>query len=359
MKINLRTTSIAPMLQFLRDLKHNQATFDQINTILNHPDYDYEFRRYGATKLAMANYFLHLKTITDSDIPTLRESRPTEVRDKHSLWLAALDNPEQIDELANKIQAFISDEALARVSAMVMAGLPDNANIDIVDVVCTMSIGGSFGYVYEGAFHIDLLRLAESDDILRGLPLLLAHETYHVAMMAYEAAYISDFTLEQWFIHFFSGEGLAIKFCNNAQGTISKPIYTHIPVNAGLDVYTMDYLNSKFGEAWEVFERTQSAIRAGKMNKDEVWAHLMDYWFNFHTDRQQPDETPLLQQSLAYSFGNDLYGTIFDVFGKGVLFECVRYPEQTLTYFEKARGFSMPTGTKAPGRTHCTGSVGV
>ncbi|MCL2420998.1 MAG: DUF2268 domain-containing putative Zn-dependent protease [Defluviitaleaceae bacterium] len=337
MKINLRTASVSPMLQFLRDLKNGRAASAQITEILNHPDYDYEFRRYGAAKQPMINYFLNLNTIPDSKIPALRESRPTEVKDKHALWIAALSDPDRFEALLGKVQSFISPEVLDKISAMVLAGMPDDANIGTIDIVCTMSIGGSFGYVYDGAFHIDLLHLGAADENMQGLPLLLAHEVHHVAMMDYESAYINDFTLAQWFIHFFSGEGLAIKFCNNAQGTISKPIYDHIPANAGLDAFTMDYLNGKFEAAWRVFESTLSAIRAGKLNKDEVWTHLMSYWFNFHTDKQQADETPLLQQCLAYSFGNDLYGAIYDAFGKDVLFDCVRHPEKTLAYFRRTQ----------------------
>jgi len=337
MKINLRLSSITPMLQFLRDLKSNQATYVQIAEILDHPDYDYEFRRYGSAKQPMIDYFINLNTITDAEIPALRESRPTEVLDKHPLWIAAFNDPNVYKELANKLHFIISGEMLDRVSNMVLAGIPDDADIDTIDVVCTMSIGGSFGYVYDGAFHIDILRIPEMGEKPEMyLPLLLAHETHHVVMMAYESEYVDNFTLEQWFIHFFSGEGLAIKFCNNAQGTISKPIYNHLPVNAGLDAFTMEYLNGKFNEAWVVFQKTLSSIRAGKMNKNDVWAHLMNYWYSFHTDYQQPNEAPLLQQSLAYSFGNDLYGTIYDAFGKNVLFDCVRHPEKVLDTFDKA-----------------------
>jgi len=333
MTLNLRTDSIAPMLQFLCDLKSGCATASQIADILNHPDYDYEFRRYGAEKHPMVNYFMNLNNIPYSEIPVLRESRPTELKDKHHLWIAALDCPSSFDKLLCKVQSLISGDVLSEVSAMVLAGLPNDISVGVIDVVCTMSIGGSFGYVYDGAFHIDLLRLGIADDMLKGLPLLIAHEAHHVAMMKYESTYVNDFTLEQMFIHSFSCEGLAIKFCNNAEGNFSKSLYSHIPVNAGLDTFTMDYLNGKFEEALGVFENTLSGIRAGKISQDEFWTHYNDYWLNFHADGQQPDETPLLQHSLEYSFGNDLYGAIYDYFGKKTLFDCVRNPEKVLECF--------------------------
>ena len=333
-KINLRTTSVQPMITFLQGLKTGQATRDQLIEIFNHPDYDYEFRRYqshgeATSKEQIIDYFYSLPVVQESDIPALRPSRMTELRDKHALWLHAYNNPQEYE--VGIFERLITDDVLKDVTKLVEAGLPDDVAIDVIDVVVTLSIGGSFGYVYDGAFHIDLLRIPAMG--WEALPSLLAHESHHVAMMNYESEYIDAFTLEEWFIHFFSGEGLAVKFCNNAQGTISKPIYENRPVNEGLDSFTMTYLNEKFDEALDTFHTTLAAIRGGRMTKEDVWKHLMTYWFNFHTDDQQCDEAPKLQQSLAYSFGNDFYGAIYDAFGKSVLFSCVRHPLKAVELF--------------------------
>ena len=335
MNINLRMSSIIPMLNFLRDLKNEQATLAQITDIFNHPDYDFEFKRHGAaSKDPIIDYFLNLNTIKPSDIPVLRASRITELRDKHELWLAAYENPQRYEQLHNSLKLFITDEMLAGVTAMVKRGLPEDADIGTIDVISTMSISGSFGYVFDGAFHFDILRLTE--DKLNYLPLLFAHEAHHLAMMNYESSFVDSFSLEEWYIHSFSGEGLAVKFCNNAEGTISKPIYNDRPPNLGLDKFTMNYLNQRFDEALKVFEDTLTAIRLGKMSKDDIEKQLMEYWYNFHTEDQQPDEAPKLQQSFAYSFGNDFFGAIYDAFGREKLFECVRYPLKALDYFKRA-----------------------
>ena len=333
MKINLRMSSIFPMLEFLRDLKKGQATRTQLTEIFNHPDYDYEFRRYEvASKKPLIDYFLSLDTIKESEIPILRPSRPTELTDKHPLWLSAYEQPEHYESIYNKIKQFITDEMLAEVETLIKRGLPDGIDIDTVDVICTLGIGGSNGYVFDGAFHFDLLQL--DDDKLKELPLLFAHEIHHIAMMKYGSDFEHDLTLEEWYIYCFSGEGLALKFCNNAKGAISKPLYKDRPVNEGLDHFSMDYLNGKFDEARAVFKRTLADIRAGTISKEDVYQQLTSYWLNFHTEGQHVDETPKLNQPLLYSFGNDLFGAIYDAYGKEILFDCVRHPLKAVLKFE-------------------------
>ena len=321
------------MLEFLRDLEKERATRSQLTEIFNHPDYDYEFRRYGVeTKNPIIDYFLNLNTIRETEIPTLRSSRITELKDKHPLWLDAYERPDHYELIYNKAKQFFTDEMLLEVVTLVKRGLPDDHDIGKVDVICTMGIGGSNGYVFDGAFHFDLLRLADGN--LKDLPLLLAHEIHHVAMMRYGADFEQTLTLEEQYIYWFSAEGLAIKFCNNAEGAISKRLYEDRPVNEGLDEFSIDYLNGKFDEALGIFKRTLMSIREETISREEVYQQFSEYWLNFHTEGQQPNETPKLLQPLLYSFGNDLFGAIYDAYGKEILFDCVRHPLKAIEYFE-------------------------
>ena len=340
MKINLRTSSISLMLEFMHNLQTGQTNEAQLASIFNHPDYDFEFRRYQAhepvaSKEEITDYFLNLRTVQIADIPALRLSRLTELQDKHPLWLDVYENPKKYEAKYNHMLSLITDDVLCEASSLVKYGLPDGAEIGEIDFIVTLSIGGSCGYVYDGAFHIDLMQMEKLG--WENLKSIIAHEVHHVALMNYEADYVDTFSLEEWFIHFFAGEGLAVKFCNNAQGTVSKPIYKNHPVNEGLDRFTMEYLNRKFDEAYTVFNTTLEAVRHGKMTRDELWKHLMKYWFCFHTDDQSPDEAPKLLHSLAYSFGNDFYGAIYDAFGKEILFECVKHPIKAVDLFERAK----------------------
>jgi len=100
----------------------------------------------------------------------------------------------------------------------------------------------------------------------------------------------------------------------------------------------MNYLNGRFEEAYKVFKDTLADIRAGTMTKNDVFKQLEDYWWNVYTDEQSRDEKPVLKQSRIYSFGNDLYGAIYDAYGLDLLFDCVRNPLRAVECFENITG---------------------
>jgi len=333
MKIDFNMSSIVPMLRFLRNLKNKQADKKQISDIFNHPDYDFEFRRYGiSSKDLFIDYFMKINTITESDIPLLKSERKNMIRNKHKRWLFAYENPEYYEVLYDKIRLFINADMLEDICTRVKKGLPANTDIDNIRMISTMSIGTSFGYVYDDTLHFDIMGF--HNESLDTLSSLIAHETHHLAMWKYVSDFIGSLTLEERYIFCFSGEGLAVKFCNNAKGAISKAIDDNRPVNEGLDSFSMDYLNECFSESLKIFKDTLIDIRAGKMNADDVSNQLKNYWWNLYTEEQNPAEEPLLKHSRIYSFGNDLFGTIYDIYGKETLFDCVRNPLKAVKYFE-------------------------
>ena len=122
---------------------------------------------------------------------------------------------------------------------------------------------------------------------------------------------------------------MAIKFCNNAEGVFSKAI------DSTRSAWNLSYLNERFYETYEVFENTLAKIRSEEMSREELQEQWENYWMNRHTDEQSPDEEPLLGQSRNYSFGNDLFGSIYDVYGAEVLFDCVRHPLKAVEYFRQ------------------------
>ena len=329
-KIDFRTSSIPSMLNFLRDLKNGQADRNQLVDIFNHPDYDYEFRRYGiSSKEPFIDYFMQLNTIDESEIPTL-PGRESMLKNNHKHWLAAYENPEYYQELYDKMIATVTDdETFDRAYALLKKGLPLDADISSIPLISTMSIGMSFGYAFDGAIHVDLMGIDKHNFPMKALPELIAHEIHHIAIERWASTFAESLTLEELFIFMFSIEGLAIKFCNNAEGVFSKAI------DSTRSAWKLDYLNERFYETYKVFESTLEKIRSGEMSREDVGMQWEEYWTNLHTDEQSPDEQPLLGQSRNYSFGNDLFGAIYDVYGAETLFDCVRHPLKAVEYFRK------------------------
>ncbi|MDR0661576.1 MAG: hypothetical protein LBG19_12505 [Prevotellaceae bacterium] len=71
-KIGFQMSTIIPMLDFLQDLRNGEEDRSRITEIFSHPDYEFEFRRYGISdKEPPIDYFMHLDTINESEIPTL------------------------------------------------------------------------------------------------------------------------------------------------------------------------------------------------------------------------------------------------------------------------------------------------
>ena len=331
--IDFQMSTIPQMLQFLHDLKSGQADKSQISEIFNHPDYDFEFRRYGIPdKELLIDYFMQLNTIDESEIPTLNPQREFMLRNNHKHWLEAYENPGHYQELYDRMKSLFTDETLENIYVQLRRGLPANIDLSEIQAISTMSIGMSFGYVFDGAIHFDLMGFDKYDTDMDALPSIIAHEIHHIAMYRYIETFGDSLTLAERFILEFSIEGLAIKFTNNAEGVFSKALDSTRPAWKG---FTMNYLNERFYDAYEVFKSTLEKISSGEMNEDDVVKQLQDYWMNMRTEEQNPDEQPLLTQSLMYSFGNDLFGSIYDVYGAETLFDCVRHPLKAAEYFRQ------------------------
>jgi len=330
MKLILRISTIPLMITFLQDLKEGKASTDQLADLFHHPDYLFEFSRYGVpVDDTIIEYFFRLNRMNEANIPELSSERKNMLKDKHQLWLRAYENPQKYRVLYDDIMGFATEENIQAVIKRCKNGLPNGVDLGDVNIISTMSIGMSFGYVFDNALHFDMMQLNDIADLLP----LIAHETHHLAMWRFVSTFIDELTLEERYIFSFSGEGLAIKFCNNAQGRFSKAIDSGAPVNEGLDAFSMDYLNSRFDQDWVIFEQTLADIHTGKMTKDDVFEQLNAYWWNPYTEEQSKGDRPLLKQSKMYTFGNDLYGSIYDAFGKEALFDCIRHPRKAVECF--------------------------
>lgn len=334
MKIDLSMSSILPMIRFLQDLKNGQADRNYLKEIFSHPDYDYEFKRYEIIdKESMVDYFMQLNTIDEISIPEPGLKRKKGMlKHKHKLWLDAYENPEYYESLLGKIDSQFDVTMLENICLHVKRGLPEDLEIGSIKAISTMSIGTSFGYVFDGAFHFDIMGFENGNT--EGLQSLIAHEVHHLAFISWISAFYDALTLEEKYILGFAGEGLAVKFCNNAQGVISKAIDSDAPVNDGLDAYSMKYLNEHFDEARGVFFDTLEKIRADEIGQSDISKQHEEYWLNLYADGQAASEEPLLKQAKMYSFGNDLFGSIYDAYGAKVLFECVRQPLKAVEYFK-------------------------
>ncbi|TVP94554.1 MAG: hypothetical protein EA374_06565 [Acholeplasmatales bacterium] len=317
MKITVHNTTVPMMIAWLKDHQSGQASATQLDSILAHPDYAFEFERYGdaVPKEAFKALLLNLPEVYEDarNLVHLRmRAQPLhdfyKRLDTYKAQLPLIEIPEHIIDAQTR---------LAR------AGLPDDIGIEHVQIIITLGIGASFGYVHGHHVHFDFLQLAKEKSAAE-FQASLAHEIHHVGFNhLLNPSYLQTLSLEALFYLYFSGEGLAVKYCNNAEGVLSKALYGG-PKNIGLDPFTWRYLNDDFDKTFKHFKATRKAIKDGHFTREDFQTDLRTYWMHPYTDQRDTNDTPDLKQFRLYSLGNDLWGVIHDAFGKEKVYATLR-----------------------------------
>lgn len=329
--MTLRTSSVPMMLEYLSEADAEPGNKAVVRKILDHEDYRFEARRYGLSSVEpLVSYFSQLKSIKAEDIPDLCDERKSALRDKHNLWLDCASNPQKYYARYEKVKQLLCEDNLQNLQRRLSAAFPNEVDIKDAGIVVTLSFGPSFGYVYENALHLDLFGM---EDAMEGLSHIILHEMHHLQFQKLKGGHPSfteKFSLLDDYIFRFAGEGLAVKFCNNAEGVVSKRIDKRLPANIGISA--MPILNSHFKEHFHLFNDTIKRIKQNEMTAGEIDGQFKSYWLN---PRLYKDEAAFLAQTPVYSFGNEIFGCIFDAFGLDVLFECFYHPARAIEYFNR------------------------
>ena len=330
------------MLEYVSKLNTEPADTVALNELFNHEDYRFEMRRYGVSSAEpLISYFSCLNTIEKADIPDLCEDRKNALREKHHLWQDCMANPQKYSSRYETVKHILREESMQDLQHRLSAAFPNGVAIQDAGVVSTLSFGPSFGYVYENALHLDLFGI-EDICTIEELPYVILHEMHHLQIQKLIGNYQSftkQFSLLEEYIFRFTGEGLAIKFCNNAEGVISKRIDDRL--NANIGISAMPILNKHFEEHFHLFNDTIQRIHQKTITASELDEQFNSYWWNPHLYQ---NEIAFLPQTPIYSFGNELFGCIFDAFGMDVMFECFYHPVKVIEYFNKANcGYMITT----------------
>lgn len=331
--MKVRISSIPMMFEYLSKLNTEPADIVLVNGLFNHEDYQFEIRRYGLSSVEhLVFYFSRLKSIKKEEIPNLSDERKNALRDKHNLWLDCASNPQKYYKRYKKVKHILCGENIQNMQHRLSVAFPNAIVINDANIISTLSFGSSFGYVYENALHLDLFGTEEICTI-EELPYVILHEMHHLQIQKLIGDYYSftkRFSLLENYIFRFTGEGLAIKFCNNAEGVVSKRIDNNLNINIGIPA--MPILNHHFEEHLSLFNDTIKRIGQKSITESEIDEQFRSYWWNPYLYK---NEMAVLPQTPIYSFGNEIFGCIFDVFGMEIMFECFYNPIKTIEYFNK------------------------
>ena len=253
--MKLRMSSIPLMLEYVAGLASRPGDRETVRRILDHEDYQFELRRYELPSAEhLIDYFSRLNTIPPEEIPDLSEDhRRNHLREKHGQWLDCIGAPQKYADRYERLKALFTDDFLAELQNR-LAGMFPRGTEMISDpaVVSTLSFGRSFGYPHEGALHLDLFGIDEYCT-LEELPRIVLHEMHHLQMMKMAEGVSGEESLLERYIRSFAWEGLAVKFCNNAEGVLSRRLEPGEPANQG--VTSIPLLNRRFEEHFRLLDR--------------------------------------------------------------------------------------------------------
>lgn len=331
MNFTIRYKTIYDMLLLIKEINNGNEVKGKLESLLNQEDYEFEFNRYKNRVLReeFLDYLISMGKLKEEDINN------EDIKIHHKYYLDLINNNEfylrklrELDRLSSKI---IRDKIWDGV-----VGLPKELEIPDVNIIFTLGIGETFGYVNENSMHFDFLQFAK-DYTLDEIYSLITKQFYNIGIsMIHEEIEGYSLSLESLFYLYFSKEGLALKYCNNAEGVISKKINEGTK-NIGIDKYSWDFLNNDFKNTMFNFKNTITNIRNNKIrNREELINIIIEYWMSPYTHFPDEKGIPSLKNYRIQSFGNEIWGIIHDCFGKKEVYETMKNIEKFPDIFNRA-----------------------
>jgi len=341
MTFDIRLDTVHSMLNVCKKHKEGKLFESELLELLNHSDYGLEFERYNLeglplskiTKTEFVDYFMNLLTINEDDIKNVR------LKMRYPDFIFFFNNLDYYEEKIKKI--YNLDKRIFNDGLQYACnGLPEIELFNKLNIIFTISIGNSFGWPYENCVHFDVINLFKIMDIdnLEVFKAFIGHEVHHIGLIRYSNdIYNRNLSLEEYFYLFFSFEGLAVKYCNNSEGFLTKRIYKDIGTNIGLDEFTWNYFRDEFEEMYKNFRLHLELIRTGKIDDMEKLNQLLgEYWLTPYTKEQNKDEQPKLKHYRSYYMGTEIWGVIHDVLGKEKVFDVLNNPKYFPEILNKA-----------------------
>lgn len=326
MNINVRKSTIIPMINIVKNKKKGINIEKDLSLLLDHPDYQIEFQRYqkdgvdrSFTKEEFMNFFCNIDSIKKTDISNMR------LRQRYDSLKELFGNTEKYEKRYETVINLTSDY-IKDAHNITFNGLPEMYHITDLEVVISIGLGQSGGWFYNGHSHYDLMQFFEDgvDDVLKHT---IAHESHHLGFeRLFNDIDTSNYSYNDLFLLYLSGEGLAVKYCNNGEGKLTKRIYDN-NVNCGVNEVDWSYMMEEFDYS---FNRLKTFYNRENLTKESFENEIVNYWFKL-----EEDKLPKMQ-SRNYYMGAEIWGLIHDTYGMEKTFEIMRDMTTFRHYFNQA-----------------------
>lgn len=178
MKASLCNTTLIPCIDLLRKKKAGQLKKEDVEALLNHEDYQFEFRRYEdrVKPQAFADYFLSFEKLEASQIQNM------DLRNHHDFWLDLYENLDWFEEKTKRFFESFNLELILEAFQIAAAGFPTGYKFNDCKIVFTCGIGQSFGYANENGMHFDIMQLFRKYEN-EHFKDMIAHEIHHLIFL--------------------------------------------------------------------------------------------------------------------------------------------------------------------------------
>lgn len=319
--MNYRYSTLEPMVEIMKNHKKGKDIKSTLEELLEHDDYKVQFDFFNNhpagiafTKEEFVDMFLNVEEYKPKDNTSLALIH----RQKDLKW--AFENLDAIEETIKMVNS-ISDQDFEAILDRVNFALRTPIDASEVQLVVAIGIGVTGAFNQGNINFFDLKKIC-ADGLKQGFLNTLVHELHH---LGYKEQFRIDYENVRpvdAFIHFFSGEGLAVKFGNNFEGVLTKKYYDleHTTVKDSYNYYMKhsDRIIKQFIDDLKTLE-------TGNMDDADRIFHE-NYW-----QRDVVVNGVLkpfyLKNPVAYYLGADIWGMIFDQLGKDKMFEYLECPD--------------------------------
>lgn len=341
MNIKIRKETIMQMFELCKLNKQGNTDHHTLEIMLDelllHDDYLVEFERYDCaggprgsfTVEDYKNIFFNYRTLKPEHIENIR------MRAKLEGFKDFMNNLDKYMEDINSL-CNMDINKINEAIKWAFYGLPESVKLNDIEIILSISLGPSGGWAYKNYSYYDVVLLCKNYDEEAFLN-TVAHELHHIGFSnLITEEELKKMSLEELFFIYFSGEGLATKFCNNYNGILTRNIY-QTRINKGVEAYSYKYFTSEFDKVYKTFKSDLNDIRNG-MYKDsnELDKMFVEHWMSLKSSWSTNKELDDLALSMNYFIGAEIWGLIHDKLGVEEVFKCLMKPQLFSSCFNRA-----------------------
>jgi hypothetical protein len=333
--ITISKATIEPMLDIMERFNDEQDVRDELSSLLDTQDYQLEFARYQSlpensrfTKEQYIDFFLNICSPEVENAPQILKRRAEDL-------LYIMNNVDYYRRVYKNIKKF-NESDLEKSLKLASYGLPEQIKLDDFHIIFNIGLGPSVGWIHNKTTQYDLKSILDKNSEF-SLTSTIAHELHHVGF----SELMSTLNEEQLFKHmdlalviYLSGEGLAVKYCNNYDGILTKKIYDNeIDIHAN----SYNYYRDNFDDIYQKFKNDIRLLRSGEVKSLNDFASLFMKNYNYTNAKINGQmKVNYLGQPITYHLGADIWGLIHDIYGREKVFELLKDTTSFFEYYNKA-----------------------